>query len=88
MRGTLSLLRVLWLTFDKALILLLIFKALVLFDIGEGQYRARLASYKSPTSAEQIGLFVMKLDPLTLQLRNVAEQLRALENRPRVLAHL
>ncbi len=84
--GTLFMLRVIWLAFDKALILLFIFKAFVLLDIGETRYRATLASYQNPVASERLALLVMGLDPVTMTLRDVGAELRTLGRRSNVLA--
>jgi len=79
--------RMVWLAVDKVVLLVVVMKALILFDMGEAAYRAQLSAYTTPTSAQRIGLMVMTLDPVTLKLRDVASQLRRIERHSRLFAH-
>ncbi|MFT4999721.1 MAG: hypothetical protein ACI861_001412 [Paracoccaceae bacterium] len=66
-------LRVPW--FTTVLVLSLVFgmKAFIVLRVGEQQYRVRLAAYHDPTLGEQIGLYVMRPDPVTMTLRDFAD---------------
>ncbi|MEO1453794.1 MAG: hypothetical protein AAFV31_08225 [Pseudomonadota bacterium] len=47
------------------LVMGMLFKALLLAYIGEAEYASRVASLQAGTTAEQVGAFVMKADPVT-----------------------
>ena len=85
-RRTFRWLRMAWLAVDRAVVLVLVLKALILFDLGEDAYRARLANYRNPDAAQRIGLAVMTLDPVTLKLRDIATQISRLRARGRRIA--
>ncbi|NOX39388.1 MAG: hypothetical protein GXP05_02425 [Alphaproteobacteria bacterium] len=78
----------LWSAFNRGLIFLFILKAAILFNQGEAQYRTRLAEYSNPTTIERLVLAIMRIDPLTLTLKNAAEQMVAIEQRAHILERL
>ncbi len=55
-----------------AFLLLTLMKVIIVLQIGEDQYRARLASYHNPTLSERIAVFMMTPDGFTLKLRDLA----------------
>ncbi len=61
--------------FPIMLVLALVFgtKAMILLDVGEYEYNKQLSLYRDPNVGEQIGLFVMRADPVTLKLRDFAK---------------
>jgi hypothetical protein len=61
--------------FSTLLVLSMVFgmKAFIILRVGEQQYRTRLAAYHDPSIGEQIGLYVMRPDPMTIKLRDFAE---------------
>jgi hypothetical protein len=61
--------------FQIILILAIIFgmKAMIVLEVGEYEYNRRLGQYSDPNMGEQIGLYVMKADPFTLKLRDLAK---------------
>jgi len=83
-----KLLRFFWLTINKLVMLVVILKVMVLMNMGEDQYRARLAAIAAPARGDQLGQAAMGLDPLTLKLRDIVMQFRALEARKRIPTHL
>jgi len=83
-----KLLRFFWLTINKLVMLVVVLKVMVLMNMGEDQYRARLAAITAPARGDQLGQAAMGLDPLTLKLRDIIMQFRALEARKRIPTHL
>jgi hypothetical protein len=61
--------------FPVILILAMVFgmKAMIVLEVGEYEYNKRLGQYYNPSTGQQIGLYVMKADPFTLKLRDIAK---------------
>ena len=67
-----------WHALRLLLVMGLAIKALLILQIGEDHYRARLAAYRGQDMGERIGLFVMQPDPFSLRLRDMlADRLKA-----------
>ncbi|NOX41556.1 MAG: hypothetical protein GXP05_13920 [Alphaproteobacteria bacterium] len=60
-----------WALIFHLVILMFLLKAFVVLQVGEGNYRRQLATYRNPAIAQQIGIFVMSPDPITLKLRDL-----------------
>jgi hypothetical protein len=61
-----------WSVLGVVLALALAMKVMILIEYGEDRYRWRLSGYTEPDFGEKIGVFVMQLDPITLQIRDFA----------------
>jgi hypothetical protein len=78
----------LWSALNRGLIFLFIMKAAILFNQGEAQYSARLAEYSNPTTVERLVLAMMRIDPLTLTLKNAAVQMVAIDRQAHIMERL
>ncbi|NOX74360.1 MAG: hypothetical protein GXP03_12330 [Alphaproteobacteria bacterium] len=60
--------------FPVILVLAMIFgmKAMIVLEVGEYEYNKRLGQYYDPSMGEKIGLYVMKADPFTMTLYDLA----------------
>lgn len=60
-----------WTLIVHLVVLMFLLKAFVVLQVGEGAYRRKLAAYRNPPFVQQIGIFVMTPDPVTLKLRDI-----------------
>lgn len=71
-RGRDTGLRVPWSALLFILAIALCLKAFVLLSIGEKSYERRLTAYDGDGYAERIGVFIMRPDPVTRSLHDLA----------------
>jgi len=60
-----------------AVLLLTLFKVAILLTIGDAKYQQQLASYNENSFSEQIGVFAMTPDPITVKLRDTLQPVLA-----------
>ena len=63
-----------WSALTTALALGFALKAAIILEYGENRYRAQLAKYDGQQISERIGAFIMQPDPITLGIRDFADQ--------------
>ena len=80
LRKKFAILRWLWVSFNRTILMTIVIKVLLVGEIGESAYRTNLASIRNPSPVETFAKLVLHLDPLTLRIRELVEQIKLPEH--------